>query len=95
MRVGVLMLLGVGVLMLLSSGHQSYICIQDTHGLSLLPLLSRCCRSYVSGETLVVDGGAWLHRPALVPRVMVSQLSRKVESTSRRVGTAAAARSKL
>jgi hypothetical protein len=36
----------------------------------------------------VVDGAAWLHRPQLVPRHMVSQLSRKVESTSRKVGTA-------
>lgn len=44
---------------------------------------------YISGETLVVDGAAWLHRPQLVPRNMVSQLSRKVESKSRKVGTAA------
>ncbi|KAF8072826.1 Peroxisomal 2,4-dienoyl-CoA reductase [Scenedesmus sp. PABB004] len=44
---------------------------------------------YVSGETLVVDGAAWLHRPQLVPRHMVSQLSRTVESKSRAVGTAA------
>lgn len=49
--------------------------------------------SYVSGEILVVDGGAWLHKPQLVPRDMVSQLSRKVESGSRKVGTAT--RSKL
>jgi hypothetical protein len=49
----------------------------------------RCCR-FVSGETLVVDGGAWLHRPQLVPRGMVSQVSRKVESSSRQVGTAQA-----
>jgi peroxisomal 2,4-dienoyl-CoA reductase len=60
------------------------------------------CRRFVSGETLVVDGAAWLHRPQLVPRHMVSALSRKVESKSRQVGTAAggssaagAARSKL
>ncbi|KAF6254760.1 hypothetical protein COO60DRAFT_1538656 [Scenedesmus sp. NREL 46B-D3] len=45
---------------------------------------------FVSGETLVVDGGAWLHRPQLVPRGMVSQVSRKVESSSRQVGTAQA-----
>lgn len=56
--------------------------------------LASSAAGYVSGETLVVDGGAWLHRPQLVPRDMVSQLSRKVESSSRKVGTAAA-RSKL
>lgn len=38
----------------------------------------------------MVDGGAWLHRPQLVPRGMVSQVSRKVESSSRQVGTAKA-----
>lgn len=45
-------------------------------------------RSYVSGETLVVDGASWLHRPPLVPRGAVSALSRKVESKSRAVGVA-------
>ena len=56
-------------------------------------------RRYVSGETLVVDGGAWLHRPQLVPRQMVSMVSRKVEGKSRKVGVAGdgggGARSKL
>eukprot|EP00878_Enallax_costatus_P020564 GHUV01021744.1.p1 GENE.GHUV01021744.1~~GHUV01021744.1.p1 ORF type:complete len:177 (+),score=67.69 GHUV01021744.1:423-953(+) len=56
--------------------------------------LASSAARYVSGETIVVDGGAWLHKPQLVPRDMVSQLSRKVESDSRKVGTAAA-RSKL
>lgn len=51
---------------------------------------------FVSGETLVVDGAAWLHRPQLVPRDMVSKVSRGVEGKSRKIGTAAdAARSKL
>ncbi|GBF92035.1 hypothetical protein Rsub_04382 [Raphidocelis subcapitata] len=60
---------------------------------------------YITGETLVVDGGAWLHRPQLVPREMVTAVSRGVESKSRGVGVAArgggggggggAARSKL
>ncbi|KIY97619.1 hypothetical protein MNEG_10346, partial [Monoraphidium neglectum] len=54
---------------------------------------------YVSGETLVVDGAAWLHRPQLVPRESVSQVSRRVEGTSRKVGVAGdgggGARSKL
>jgi hypothetical protein len=53
---------------------------------------------FVTGETLVVDGAAWLHRPQLVPREMVSAVSRKVEGSSRAVGVASGgggARSKL
>ena len=41
---------------------------------------------YVSGETLVVDGAAWLQRPQLVPRAAVSSASRAVEGASRAVG---------
>lgn len=45
---------------------------------------------------MVVDGAAWLHRPQLVPRHMVSKVSRGVEGKSRKIGTAAdAVRSKL
>lgn len=39
--------------------------------------------SYVSGETLVVDGAEWLYKPPMVPKEMVSELSRKVEAKSR------------
>lgn len=46
--------------------------------------------SYVTGETLVVDGGAWLMRPQLVPRDKVSAASRGVEGASRKVGIARA-----
>jgi peroxisomal 2,4-dienoyl-CoA reductase len=42
--------------------------------------------SYVTGETLVVDGGAWLARPQLVPRAQVARASRAVEGASRAVG---------
>ena len=42
--------------------------------------------SFVTGETLVVDGGAWLARPQLVPRAAVAQASRGVERASRAVG---------
>lgn len=42
-----------------------------------------CSGSYVSGETLVVDGGEWLYKPPMVPKEMVSELSRKVEAKSR------------
>mmetsp|Transcript_28846 Transcript_28846/g.73578 ORF Transcript_28846/g.73578 Transcript_28846/m.73578 type:complete len:296 (-) Transcript_28846:183-1070(-) len=53
--------------------------------------------SYVSGDTLVVDGANWMWRPELVPRAAVSKVSRGVEGQSRAVGTAAGAgpRSKL
>ena len=38
---------------------------------------------YTTGETLIVDGGEWLYKPPMVPKEMVSILSRKVESKSR------------
>lgn len=50
-----------------------------------------CTAQYITGETLVVDGGEWLYRPPIVPKEMVTELSRKVESKSR----ALAPRSKL
>lgn len=52
------------------------------------PQTPQCCCSFVTGETLVVDGGAWLHRPQLVAREMVTAVSRRVESGSRAVGVA-------
>jgi peroxisomal 2,4-dienoyl-CoA reductase len=39
--------------------------------------------SFVSGDTLVVDGAEWLFKPPMVPRELVSELSRKVEAKSR------------
>jgi len=45
-----------------------------------------CCdRSggFITGETLVVDGGEWLYRPPLIPREMVEEMSRGVEKESR------------
>eukprot|EP00775_Hariotina_reticulata_P002430 gene2430-2734_t len=50
--------------------------------------LASSAARFVTGETLVVDGGAWLHRPQLVPRDMVSRVSRGVEKKSRQIGTA-------
>lgn len=44
--------------------------------------------SFVTGDTLVVDGAAWMWRPELVPRAAVSRISRSVEGKSRVVGTA-------
>ena len=52
------------------------------------------CR-FITGDTLVVDGAAWMWKPQLVPREAVSKVSRGVESKSRAVGTAAAPRSKM
>ena len=45
--------------------------------------------AFVTGETLVVDGGAWLYRNPAVPRSAVEGASRKVEGSSRAVGLAA------
>lgn len=42
--------------------------------------------SYVTGDVLVVDGGQWLYTPPMVPKELVSHLSRKVEATSRAQG---------
>ena len=38
---------------------------------------------YTTGDTLIVDGGEWLYKPPLVPKDMVSILSRKIEKKSR------------
>lgn len=45
--------------------------------------------SFINGDTLVVDGAAWMYRPPLVPREVVTQVSRAVEGSSRGVGVAA------
>ena len=39
--------------------------------------------SYVSGDTLVVDGAEWLYKQPMVPKELMSELSRKVEAKSR------------
>jgi peroxisomal 2,4-dienoyl-CoA reductase len=38
---------------------------------------------FITGETLVVDGGHWLFKPQMLPRELVSDMSRRVESKSR------------
>jgi 2,4-dienoyl-CoA reductase [(3E)-enoyl-CoA-producing], peroxisomal len=50
---------------------------------------------FVSGDTLVVDGGAWLWRPPAVPRDAVEAVARRVEAASRAVTGAQAGGSKL
>jgi len=44
-----------------------------------------CCDAaeYVTGTVLVMDGGSWLYRPAVVEKDVVEMLSRKVEGKSR------------
>ncbi len=39
--------------------------------------------SYVSGDTIVVDGAAWLWSPPAAPREQIARLSREVEDKSR------------
>ena len=48
-----------------------------------------------AGDTLVVDGAAWMWREPAVPRKMVSKASRGVEAKSRALGVAPSQRSKL
>ena len=50
-----------------------------------------CTASFITGHTLVVDGGEWLYKHPTIPEHMVSDLSRKAEAPSR----AKAPRSKL
>jgi len=51
---------------------------------------------YVTGHTLVVDGGEWFHREPWVERELVAALSRKAEPVSRRQAPPSATlRSKL
>jgi len=38
---------------------------------------------FITGHTLVVDGGEWLYKPPIIPKEMVGDLSRSVEKKSR------------
>jgi 2,4-dienoyl-CoA reductase [(3E)-enoyl-CoA-producing], peroxisomal len=42
-----------------------------------------CTATYITGHTLVVDGGEWLYKQPKVEKDMVSKLSRSVEAPSR------------
>ena len=46
---------------------------------------------FASGDTLIVDGAAWLWRPPAVPRAVVAEVSRKVEAGSRAMTKATSA----
>jgi 2,4-dienoyl-CoA reductase [(3E)-enoyl-CoA-producing], peroxisomal len=51
--------------------------------------------SFITGETLVVDGGHWLFKPQMLPREMVAEMSRRVEGKSRAMAPDASQRSRL
>lgn len=36
--------------------------------------------NYITGETLVVDGGHWLAKPSMIPRTVVEQMMAKAKS---------------
>ena len=46
--------------------------------------------AFVSGDTLVVDGAAWIYRTPVAPRAAVGAMARQVEKSSRAVGLAKA-----
>jgi peroxisomal 2,4-dienoyl-CoA reductase len=54
-----------------------------------------CTAEYVTGDILVVDGGQWLWKPPVVPREMVTQLAKQVESKSRAQGPASTTRAPM
>lgn len=45
-----------------------------------------CVANYVTGHTVVVDGGEWMFRQPMIPAKQVAELSRKVEKSSRSQG---------
>lgn len=55
-------------------------------------VLLAAAASFVTGETVVVDGGQWMWKPPMLPREMVEQVSRGVEAKSRAVGAADASK---
>ncbi len=52
-------------------------------GMAVVFLCSDSSGGFITGETLVVDGGQWLYKPPMVDRELVSELSRSVEKKSR------------
>ncbi|XP_078437887.1 short-chain dehydrogenase-reductase B [Wolffia australiana] len=50
---------------------------------------------YINGATLIVDGGLWLSHPRIIPKEEVKQLSRLVETKSRKDPVGMPPKSKL
>jgi 2,4-dienoyl-CoA reductase [(3E)-enoyl-CoA-producing], peroxisomal len=50
---------------------------------------------YITGETIVVDGGQWLFRPPMAPRDFIRDLSRGIEKESRETGIPDVSKAKL
>lgn len=52
-------------------------------GMAVVFLSCEASGGFITGDTLVVDGAEWLYKPPMVPKEMVSDLSRNVEKKSR------------
>lgn len=52
-------------------------------GLAVIYLSNDVSGGFVTGNTLVVDGGQWLYKEPMIEREMVSEISRRVEKQSR------------
>ena len=53
--------------------------------LRFIPVCGILRKGHIRGETIVVDGGAWLWKPPSLPREMVAESSRSIEKKSRAV----------
>eukprot|EP00415_Alexandrium_ostenfeldii_P004714 UN4714 len=47
-----------------------------------------CLNEYITGHSLVVDGGEWFGKAAYMPREAVARISRSIEKGSRQMGPA-------
>lgn len=54
-------------------------------GLAAVFLTSDAAK-YITGTTIIVDGGEWLFKPPPIPRDAVAALSKRVEAKSRAIG---------
>ena len=45
--------------------------------------------SFITGETIVIDGAHWIYKQEMIPRELVAELSAKAEGKSRLMGPSA------